>query len=337
MTARIIAAAAAGVLALAASPSLASGYGQGGMAPPAGTGGSTGVSNPCLLGTAAPGQCVGPVQITGGVTVQAPNALAGPGVAPVAGQVAGGNSAGWQSSGSSFYSSSSSSSSSASQMVSSSGTGGSSWSSRTSGEVVTDGVPVRYSNAASGWGPAPPMMPPMMPPPGPMAGPAAHPPVVVMAPQGPAVTQGGWAVPPAPPHPGQGVIARAPTGPGCTQQMIAQQVPCPGVWVYATQPQPAPVHPPQVVVHPAPLPVPLPGPVPGPQGVGPIPPSFFAGGISNGVGFNSQQQWSSGGGGIAIVGGGTRFSGVAQRSPLTPPPRRAPPHNPPPAHKPCGC
>jgi len=64
-----------------------------------------------------------------------------------------------------------------------------------------------------------------------------------------------------------------------------------------------------------------------------IPASFFMGGMSYGVGYPTQNNYSYGGGFYAFVGGGTRFSGVRDHVHLVPPPRRHP--NPPP--KPCGC
>jgi hypothetical protein len=126
-------------------------------------------------------------------------------------------------------------------------------------------------------------------------------------------------------------VASAPAT--CTPQMVVQRIPCDGQWVLA-QPEPA-AAPPPMVYQPAPAPAPVQMAM-APAAAGPIPLSFFVGGISNGVGFNTQQTYSYGGGGFIIGGGGgTRFSGVRERSP-TPliPPRRPQPHQPPPHH--CG-
>ena len=58
-----------------------------------------------------------------------------------------------------------------------------------------------------------------------------------------------------------------------------------------------------------------------------ISPSFFYGGTSNGVGFNMQTGYS--GGGSSYYSGGSRFSGIAGRTRLTPPGQRTGPNPPP--------
>lgn len=257
MTKSMFALAALGAVLAAAGPAAAHGH-AGAVPVHAAPGGFAG-ADPCLLGTATPGECVGPVRVARDVTV----AAAGPGPAAMSGQ---------------------------------------SWSAASQSAWQT----TSYHAA------------------GPVAGHAA-------------------AGPSAPPLPGEGVVGQAPpAGAGCTPQMIVQRIPCDGQWVYARPAQaPVPAAPvaAPVVIQPAPVVIAAPAPVPAPlpQAAGPIPLSFFAGGISNGVGFNTETQYVYGGGGFAIVGGGTRFSGVRERSPtpLVPPRRPVPRHAPPPKH--CGC
>lgn len=134
------------------------------------------------------------------------------------------------------------------------------------------------------------------------------------------------------------------------QAAVAQRVPCNGQWVVVGDAPPpmmyAPV-PPPITYAPPPPPImyaPQPAPMmyappqaptyymPPPQQLAQISPSFFYGGMNNGVGYNLMTGYSSGG--AIFVGGGSRFSGVRERSPtpLVPPGRRQPPppHNPPP-------
>lgn len=128
---------------------------------------------------------------------------------------------------------------------------------------------------------------------------------------------------------------------GCVRTQAVQGIRCEGNWVYS---QPAPMPAPAPVTYvPAPVqyvPVPVCCTAAG-IAPGSIPLSFFVGGASNGVGFNSGTGYYGGGGVIVIQSSGTRFSGVreAVRSPLTPPPRRPPVggHNPPPHHGGGGC
>ncbi|MEK7660657.1 MAG: hypothetical protein AAB680_01285 [Pseudomonadota bacterium] len=126
---------------------------------------------------------------------------------------------------------------------------------------------------------------------------------------------------------------------------VAQRVPCNGQWVVVGEAPPpmmyAPATPPVTY---APPPPPMmyapqqpamyaPAPayyMPPPQQLAQISPSFFYGGMNNGVGYNMMTGY--GGGGAIFVGGGSRFSGVVGRSPtpLVPPSRRQPPPPPPP-------
>lgn len=129
---------------------------------------------------------------------------------------------------------------------------------------------------------------------------------------------------------------------GCVRAQAVQSIRCEGNWVYsqpASLPAPAPVTYAPGPVQYVPVPVSYQSAAITP---GSIPLSFFVGGASNGVGFNSGAgYYGGGGGGIVIQSSGTRFSGVreAVRSPLTPPPRRPPAggHNPPPHHGGGGC
>jgi hypothetical protein len=119
------------------------------------------------------------------------------------------------------------------------------------------------------------------------------------------------AIPAAPVHP----------APGCTPASTAGMVRCEGNWVPVQPVAPAPVHAP--VMMPAPMPVAAPVPVAG-IAPGSLPLSFFVGGATNGVGFNTYPVYGGGFGGVVIQGGGTRFSGVRERAPwpLVPPARQ---------------
>lgn len=275
---RLLVIASAAALAMMATPALAQHHQA--YQPAAPTVGA----NPCLLGSGAPGQCLGPVQITEQVLVTSAASSA-------------------------QSSSSQSSSSQSSSSLASSSTGGSFQSGAVQSGMVTQPGYTQSSYAQSGYTQSAVTRTGTM-----QSGTLqmAHAPSMQHhAETGPVAVTGGLTPPPA----GGCIPAQAARMVRCEGNWVYSQpqaAPAPvPVPVYLPAPAPAPAY--------VPAPVAVAGIAPGS-----LPLSFFVGGANNGVGFNVEQTYYGGGGGYVIQTGGTRFSGVRERSPtpLTPPRRQ---------------